>query len=111
MGLVQAEIEQADMAIARCKDKLAQLSHAMRRRRWAEAAELAESYAVEIVGLKARSDVPVAELMRLDLMHRRAMRWLSQQMLAISQDIESLDHGARQLHRNRDALSASYQKG
>ncbi|MDX8407383.1 MAG: hypothetical protein R8L58_03245 [Mariprofundaceae bacterium] len=96
--------------IGECKDMLEQMTKTMHRRQWHEAAGLAAAYAKRVAELKGHPDAPLAELMRLELIHRRTMRWLARQMQSASHDIESLEQGGHRLQQGRRLLQLGYQQ-
>jgi len=96
--------------ISECKEMLEQMGKAMHRRQWQEAVGMAAAYATKVTTLKEHPDAPLAELMRLELMHRRTMRWLARQMQSVSHDIGYLEQGGHRLQQGREFLQAGYQQ-
>ena len=96
--------------IGECNEMLEQMTKAMHRKQWHEAAALAEAYASRVAELKGYADAPLAKMRRLELIHRRTMRWMDRQMQSASHDIGQLERGEHRLQQGRELLQLGYQQ-
>ncbi len=106
--IAPAQVSGSHRMVAECRDRLDRMYAMMQRRRWQEAARMAGEYTACVAELKHCHDLPLDELLRLELMHRRALRWLSGQVQSMGHDLECLEEGGRRLQQKREFLERAY---
>jgi len=99
-----------EQAIAACRSLLDTLNVAIQHRRWSQVARIAVDYSERVRSLDVFEDENSrAELIQLDIWHRRCMRILSLQMKIVAEDISSLEIGQKTLQYSRQAAVSLFQ--
>jgi len=93
-----------------CRAMLDDLNKAIQHRQWQKATQIAMDYAQRLRQVDAVNDDPaaMAELVQLDIYHRRTMRVLSSKMEAVNEDIHSLESGQKSVRRSQAMAKTIY---
>jgi len=93
-----------------CRAMLDDLNKAVRHRQWKQAAQIAVDYSQLLRQMDAADSAPdvTAELVQLDIYHRRTMRLLSNKMQAVNEDIQSLESGQKSARRSQAIAKTIY---
>jgi len=86
-----------------CRAMLDDLNKAVLQRQWQQAAQIAMEYSslLRQMDVTENSRDMAAELVQLDIYHRRTMRLLSNKMKAVNEDIQSLEFGQKSARRSQ----------
>jgi len=87
--------------ILSCRMMLDNLNKAVQHRQWEQATQIAKDYSQQLLQMDAIEHSPavMAELVQLDIYHRRMMRLLACKMEAVSEDIQCLESGQKSAQR------------
>jgi len=104
-------VDGADQLIAVCLARLDQLNQAIQQRQWKRSAQLAQDYSTLLgqIDQFAQNEHTTAELIQLDIRHRRCIRKLRAQMARVSEDLESLENGKKHIEHSRRAATSLFQ--
>jgi len=93
-----------------CRTMLDDLNKAVQHRQWQQAAQIAMDYSQLLHQIDAFDSSPhvMAELVQLDIYHRRTMRQLSSQMRSVTEDIHSLESGQKAAQRSQALAEQIY---
>jgi len=97
--------------LSRCQDAIKSFARCMKERRWHKVAERSDRINKEMALLQVNlSDAPelddavIEQIKYLEIQLRRAQRQLSMQMQAISDDVQTLEHGISRVDAGKALL-------
>ena len=104
-----AAVHTAELMLA-CRTRLDDLNRAFKQRKWLKGSQIAQAYSALLEQLLRleKSDAEMAELMQLDIRHRRCMRMLSSQMTVVADDISRLQGGEQRVQHSRELAMSIY---
>jgi len=95
-----------------CRAMLNDLNKAVQHRQWEQTSQIAMNYSklLRQVGEIENSPDVMAELVQLDIYHRRIMRLLSRKMEAVNEDIQSLESGQKSAQHSLEMAKTIYSR-
>ncbi len=106
----QQEAVSAEQSIVACRSLLDALNQAVQHRKWPLVSQIAADYSERVRQLDVGDDERAqAELIQLEIRHRRCMRTLSRHMEVVVENIASLEIGQKRLQHSQQMAEVIFQ--